>query len=92
MDTKGRPRPDGYKMEVDAREAAVLLSIVKTYADGVSHTRIVQMLNEEAVPGRILAWRHGEAGAFEGAGWPGEAVLDLPVVGHDGLRRSTPCR
>ncbi len=53
MDKKGRPRPDGYKMEIDAREAAVVLRIFKAYADGVSLTRVVQMLNEEAVPGRI---------------------------------------
>ncbi len=53
MDKKGRPRPDGYKMEIEPREAAIVLRIFKTYADGLSLTRIVQTLNKEGVPGRI---------------------------------------
>jgi hypothetical protein len=52
MDKKGRPRPEGYKMEIEPREAAVVLRIFKTYAEGLSLTRIVRMLNEEEVPGR----------------------------------------
>ena len=55
MDKKGRPRPEGYKMEVEPREAAQVLRIFKAYADGYSMTRIVRMLNEESIPGRIRA-------------------------------------
>jgi site-specific DNA recombinase len=53
MDKKGRPRPEGYKMVLEPREAAVVLRVFKTYADNFSLTRIVRMLNEEGVPGRI---------------------------------------
>lgn len=53
MDKKGRPRPEGYKMEIEPREAAVVLRIFKAYADGLALTRIVRMLNEEGVPGRL---------------------------------------
>ena len=53
MDKKGRPRPEGYKMEVEPREAAQVLRIFKAYADGCSLTRIVRTLNEESIPGRI---------------------------------------
>jgi len=53
MDKKGRPRPEGYRMEIEPREAAVVLRIFKAYADGLSLTRIVRMLNEEEVPGRM---------------------------------------
>jgi len=53
MDKKGRPRPEGYRMEIEPREAAVVLRIFKAYADGLSLTRIVCMLNEEQVPGRM---------------------------------------
>ena len=53
MDKKGRPRPEGYKMEIEPREAAIVLRIFKAYADGLSLTRIVRMLNEEQVPGRM---------------------------------------
>jgi site-specific DNA recombinase len=55
MDKKGRPRPEGYKMEIELREAAVVLRIFKAYADGLSLTRIGRMLNEEKVPGRMRA-------------------------------------
>jgi hypothetical protein len=55
MDKKGRPRPEGYKMEIEPREASVVLRIFKAYADGLSLTRIVRMLNEEKVPGRMRA-------------------------------------
>ena len=40
-------------MEIEPREAGVVLRIFKACADGLSLTRIVRMLNEEAVPGRI---------------------------------------
>ena len=53
MDKKGRPRPDGYKMEIYAPEAAVVLRIFKSFADGQSLTAIVRTLNQEGVPGRI---------------------------------------
>ena len=53
MDKKGRPRPDGYRMEIEPREAATVLRIFKAYSDGLSLTRIVKMLNKEGVPGRI---------------------------------------
>lgn len=42
-------------MEIEPREAAVVLRIFKAYADGLSLTRIVRMLNEEKVPGRMRA-------------------------------------
>ncbi len=53
MDKKGRPRPEGYKMEIEPSEAAVVLRIFKSYADGQSLTGIVRTLNQQAVPGRF---------------------------------------
>ena len=53
MDKKGRPRPDGYRMVVEPREAAVVMRIFREFADGRSQTRIVHRLNEEGVPGRF---------------------------------------
>jgi DNA invertase Pin-like site-specific DNA recombinase len=55
MDKKGRPRPEGSKMEIEPKEAAVVLRIFTTYADGTPLTRIVKTLNEESVPGAIRA-------------------------------------
>lgn len=55
VDKKGRPRPDGYAMEIEAKEAAVILRIFTTYAEGQSLTQIVRTLNEESVPGSIRA-------------------------------------
>src|SRR5579862_8106399 len=55
MDKKGRPRPDGYKMEVYPPEAAIVLRIFCQFADGWALTRIVKRLNEEGVPGQIRA-------------------------------------
>jgi len=55
MDKKGRPRPEGYRMEIEPREAAVVLRIFKAHADGQPLTRIVKTLNHEGVPGRIRA-------------------------------------
>lgn len=49
MDKKGRPRPEGYKMEIEPREAAIVLRIFKAYADGLSLTRIVRILNAEKI-------------------------------------------
>jgi site-specific DNA recombinase len=53
LDKKGRLRPEGYKMEIDPQEAAMVLRIFRTYADGLSVIRIVRLLNDENVPGRI---------------------------------------
>jgi site-specific DNA recombinase len=55
MDKKGRPRPDGYAMEIEPKEAAVIIRIFTSYADGESLTQIVKTLNEENVPGSIRA-------------------------------------
>ena len=38
MDKKGRPRPEGYKMTVEPREAAVILRIFTEFADGSSES------------------------------------------------------
>jgi len=53
MDKKGRPRPDGYKMEIEPKEAAVILRIFTSYAEGMSLTQVVKSFNEENVPGSI---------------------------------------
>jgi site-specific DNA recombinase len=55
MDKKGRPRPEGYSMEIEPKEAAVILRIFTSYADGQSLTQIVKTFNEENVPGSIRA-------------------------------------
>lgn len=55
IDKKGRPRPDGYKMEIEPTEAAIVLRIFTSYADGMPLTRIVKTFNEEGVPGAIRA-------------------------------------
>jgi site-specific DNA recombinase len=53
MDKKGRPRPDRYKMEIEPKEAAIILRIFTSYAGGLPLTKIVRTLNEENVPGAI---------------------------------------
>jgi DNA invertase Pin-like site-specific DNA recombinase len=55
MDKKGRPRPEGYKMEIEPKEAAIVLRIFTSYADGMPLTKIVKMFNEENVLGAIRA-------------------------------------
>ena len=40
-------------MEIEPKEAVVVLRIFRVYAEGQSLTRIVRVLNEEGVPGRI---------------------------------------
>ena len=55
MDKKGRPRPEGYKMTVEAREAAVVLRVFKEFAGGSSESQIIRQLNAEGVPGRRRA-------------------------------------
>jgi site-specific DNA recombinase len=53
MDRKGRPRPEGYTMEIEPKEAAVVLRIFTSYAEGMPLTKIVKTLNGENVPGAI---------------------------------------
>jgi hypothetical protein len=55
MDKKGRARPDGYRMEIEPREAAVVLRIFQSFADGLPLNRIVRVLNTQGVPGRFRA-------------------------------------
>ena len=43
MDKKGRPRPDGYQMVIEPREAAVVLRVFKQFADGKSQSAIVRI-------------------------------------------------
>ncbi len=52
IDKKGRPRPDGYRMTIDPREAAIILRIFSAFADGRSESSIVRELNSEGVAGR----------------------------------------
>ncbi len=59
-DKKGRPRPEGYRMEVDAEEAKVVLRIFREFAAGRSESAIMKTLNEEQVPGRARK---------QGGGW-----------------------
>jgi site-specific DNA recombinase len=50
IDKKGHPRPDGYKMEIEPSQAAVVLRIFSAYAGGEPLTKIVCTLNDEGVP------------------------------------------
>ena len=43
MDKKGRPRPEGYRMTVDPREAEVVLRVFQDFADGRSSRRLFGM-------------------------------------------------
>lgn len=52
IDKKGRPRPQGYRMTVEPSEAAIVLRIFRSFADGVSGSAILRALNEEGVPSR----------------------------------------
>jgi hypothetical protein len=54
MDKKGRPRPDGYKMTIEPREAAVTLRIFQEFVEGKAESSIVKRMNLEGVQGR---WR-----------------------------------
>ena len=51
-DKKGRSRPEGYKIEIEPREAEVVLRVFRAFADGQSITNIVKTLNAEDVRGR----------------------------------------
>ncbi len=53
MDKKGRPRPDGYKMVVEPREAAIVQRIFRDFAAGNALTRILKNLNREGVAGQV---------------------------------------
>ena len=57
MDKKGRPRPEGYRMEIEPTQASIVLRIFTAYADGGPLTQIVKTLSEEGVPGSIRASR-----------------------------------
>lgn len=64
MDKKGRPRPDGYHMVIEPREAAIVLRIFKEFADGNAQAKIVKKLNEEQVPGRFRSSKGWSAGTI----------------------------
>lgn len=55
MDKKGRPRPEGYKMTIAPREAAVILRVFEEFVAGSSESHIVKRLNADGVPGRRRA-------------------------------------
>ena len=52
VDKKGMPRPEGYKFEIEPREAEIVLRIFHEFRDGSSIHAIVKELNEDGVPGR----------------------------------------
>ncbi len=51
LDKRGKERPEGYKMEIEPSQAAIVLRVFKEFADGKSQTAIVKTLNDEEVPG-----------------------------------------
>lgn len=53
MDKKGRPRPEGYKMAIEPREAAVVLRIFQKFVEEKAESGIVKRLNQEGVQGRF---------------------------------------
>ena len=63
-DKQGRPRPEGYTMEIEPQEAATVQRIFQEYTDGKSLRRIVRGLNEEGVRSRYRqsrGWSEGSA-------------------------------
>jgi len=52
VDRRGRPRPDGYRMVIDADESRIVQRIFRDFAEGKAITAIVKMLNAEGVKGR----------------------------------------
>ena len=52
IDKKGKARPEGYKVEIEPRESAIVVRIFEDYKAGNSINRIVKTLNEEGVLGR----------------------------------------
>jgi DNA invertase Pin-like site-specific DNA recombinase len=65
MDKKGRPRPEGYRMVIEPREAPVVLRVFKEFADGTSKAAIVRNLNEEGVSGRFRSSKGWSAGTVQ---------------------------
>ena len=55
IDKRGQRRPDGYRMEINPAEAAVVLRIFQQYSEGASLPGIVRSLNDDRVPGRVRA-------------------------------------
>ena len=69
MDKKGVPRPEGYKFQIEPREAAIVSRIFSEYQNGDGITRIVKTLNEEGVPGRKnskMKWASSTVGRILG--------------------------
>ncbi len=60
-DKKGLPRPDGYKMEIFASEAAVVKTIFADFVSGKSVFSMVNELNRLGLPGRYQAPRKWSA-------------------------------
>jgi site-specific DNA recombinase len=58
VDRRGRPRPDGYRMVIEPREAAVVQRIFAAFVQGKAITAIVKALNTDGVQGRRRI-RHG---------------------------------
>ena len=52
LDKKGMPRPEGYKFEIEPREAEVVLRVFTEFQNGSSIHGIVKGLNEDGIPGR----------------------------------------
>ena len=52
VDRKGQQRPEGYDMQINPQEAAVVRCVFEEYADGVSLTRIIKRLNQDRTPTR----------------------------------------
>ena len=75
-DKQGRPRPEGYKMEIEPSAAATVQRIFEEYADGKSLRRIVCGLNGDGVPSRYR----------ESKGWSTSTVYRMlrntKYIGH----------
>ena len=95
---RSSPRPEGYKLEVEYREAKVILQIFKAYRDGVSIRRIVRILNEDGVLGRNnLKMKMGSHSTIsrilENEKYIGKWVWNKTEIRHDpttGRRRRFP--
>ena len=64
-DKQGRPRPEGYTMEIEPLAAATVQRIFNEYADGKSLRRIVRGLNEEGVRSRYRQSRGWSEGSVD---------------------------
>src|SRR5215831_1564723 len=58
VDRRGRPRPDGYRMVIDADESEVVLRIFRDFGEGKAIKAVAKELNLEEVQGRRKL-RHG---------------------------------